>query len=184
MALLDNAQQYLGQNEVEQIGQQLGINPAVARTAIAVALPMIVGGLARHASSPSGADSIKQAASAHESVTVDVGRVLQAGPPADVGGTGGLLSRVFGQHQDAVQQGVQQASGLQSDQARRLLMMLSPVVLGVLARRQFGNQNVSQVDGGQLAGALQQEAQSAQRQAPNLGGLLGKLLGGAEAPGA
>jgi hypothetical protein len=181
MALLDNAQQYLGTNEVGQIGQQLGINPNVARTAIAVALPMIVGGLARHASNPAGADAIKQAASAHANVTDNVGNVLQAGPPADVG-TGGLLGRVFGQHRDAVEQGVQQASGLEADKTRRLLMMLSPVVLGVLARRQFGNQNVSQIDSGQLAGALQQEAQSAQRQSPNVGGLLGKLLAGAESP--
>jgi len=180
MALLDNAQQYIGQNEVGQISQQLGINPAVARTAIAAALPLILGGLARHASSPTGADAIKQAASAHSNVTDNVGRILQAGPPADVAGTGGLLGRVFGQHTDAVQQGVQQASGIESEKARKLLMLLSPVVLGVLARRQFGNQDVSQVDAGQLAGALQQEAQNAQRQSPNVGSLLGSLLSGAQ----
>src|SRR5690348_5713680 len=33
MALLDMAQQYLGQNEVAQISQQLGIDPNVAQTA-------------------------------------------------------------------------------------------------------------------------------------------------------
>jgi hypothetical protein len=182
MALLDNAQQYLGQNEVGQISQQLGINPNVARTAIAAALPMIVGGLARHASNSTGADAIKQAASAHASITDNVSTVIQAGPPADASGTGGLLGRVFGQHRDAVEQSVQQASGLESEKARKLLMILSPIVLGVLARRQFGNQNVSQIDSGQLAGALQQEAQNAQRQSPNVGGLLGKLLSGAESP--
>ena len=181
MALLDNAQQYFGQNEVGQISQQLGINANVARTAIAAALPMIVGGLARHAASQPGADAIKQAASAHSNVTDNVGSVLQAGAPADAASSGGLLGRVFGQHRDAVQQGVQQASGLESEQARRLLLMLSPVVLGVLARKQFGSQSVSQVDAGQLAGALQQEALNAQRQSPH-GGLLGKILSGAESP--
>jgi len=184
MALLDNAQQYIGDNQVGQISQQLGINPNAARTAIAAALPMIVGGLARHASSPTGADAIKQAASAHANITENVSSAFQAGPPADVASTGGLLARVFGQHRDAVEQSVQQASGLESDKARKLLLMLSPVVLGVLARRQFGDQNVSQIDAGQLAGALHQEAQNAQRNSPNIGGVLGKLLsgGGAEAP--
>jgi hypothetical protein len=182
MALLDNAHQYLGTNEVGQISQQLGINPNAARTAIDAALPMIVGGLARHASSSTGAAAIKEAASAHATIPDNVGNILQAGPPADISGAGGLLGRVFGQHRDAVEQGVQQASGLESDKAQRLLMMLSPIVLGVLARRQFGNQNVSQIDAGQLAGALQQEAQNAQRQSPNVGALLGKLLGGAESP--
>jgi len=184
MALHDNAQQYLGQNEIGQISQQLGINPNIARTAIAAALPMIVGGLARHAASPAGADAIRQAASNHASVTDNIASVLQAGPPADASASGGLLGRVFGQHRDAVEQGVQQASGLESDKARRLILMLSPVVLGVLARRQFGSQSVAQVDAGQLAGALQQEAQAAQRQSPNIGGALGRILGGAESAGA
>jgi hypothetical protein len=178
MALLDMVQQHLGQNEVAQISQQLGINPSVAQTAISAALPMIVGGMARHASSPQGAGAIQEAASAHQDVTDDVGSVLHVGPPADVGNAGGLLGRIFGQHRDTVQQGVQQASGLDSDKVKKLLMMLSPVVLGVLARHQFGGQEATQADPGQLAGALQQEAQTAQRQSPHVGGILGQLLGG------
>jgi len=62
-------------------------------------------------------------------------------------------------------------------------MMLSPIVLGVLARRQFGGQKATQADPGQLAGALQQEAQTAQRQSPHLGGLLGQILGAVESRG-
>ena len=177
MALLDMAQQYLGQNEVAQISQQLGVNPAVAQAAIAAALPMIVGGMARHASSPQGADGIQQAAQAHQDVPDDVGSVLQAGTPADVGDGGGLLGRIFGQHRDTVQQGVQQASGLDPEKAKKLLMMLSPVVLGVLARHQFGGQSATQANPGDIAGTLQQEAQNAQRQSPHLGGLLGQIIG-------
>ena len=179
MALLDMAQQYLGQNEVSQISQHLGVDPAVAQTAISAALPMIVAGMARHASNPQGAGAIQEAASAHEDVPNNVGSILHAGPPADVGATGGLLGRIFGQHRDTVQQGVQQASGLDPEKAKKLLMMLSPVVLGVLARHQFGGQQATRAEPGQLAGALQQEAQTAQRQSPHVGGLLGQLLGGA-----
>ena len=181
MALLDMAQQYLGQSEVAQISHQLGVNPAVAQTAIGAALPMIVGGMARHASQPDGASAIQDAASAHADVPDDVAGTLQAGPPADMGGGGGgLLGRIFGQHREAVQQGVQQASGLDPEKAKKLLMMLSPVLLGVLARRQFGGQKATQADPGQLAGALQQEAQTAQRQSPHVGGILGSLLGAVE----
>ena len=181
MTLLDMAQQYLGQNEVAQISQHLGIDPAVAQTAIAAALPMIVGGMARHASSSQGADAIQQAASTHEDVPDNVGSVLQFGPPADVdgGAGGGLLGRIFGQHHDTVQQGVQQASGLDPEKAKKLLMMLSPVILGVLARHQFGGQNATQANPGQLTNVLQQEARTAQQQSPHIGGLLGQLFGGA-----
>lgn len=177
MALLDLARQHIGQQEIGQISQQLGIDPSVAQTAVNAALPMIVGGMARHASQPDGADAIQQAASAHADAANNPGSVLKS-PPADVGG--GLLGRIFGQHNDQVQQNVQQASGLDSEKARKLLMMLSPIVLGVLARREFGGQKATQADPGQLAGALRQEAQTAQQQSPHVGGLLGKLLGAAE----
>jgi hypothetical protein len=183
MALLDIVQQHLGQNEVNQISQQLGVNPAVAQAAITAAVPMILGGMARHASQPQGAGNIKQAIGAHENVADNVPNVIQAGPPADVGASGGLLSRILGAHQDTVQQSVQQASGLDADKVKKLLMMLSPIVLGVLARREFGGQNAAQADTSQVAGTLQQEAQAARQQSPNVGGLLGKLLGAVESPG-
>jgi len=181
MALMDMVQQHLGQSEVNQISQQLGINPAVAQTAIAAAIPMIVAGMARHASQPQGASTIQQAITAHDGVTDNVGSVLQAGPPADVG-SGGLLGRILGTHQDTVQQSVQQVSGLDTEKARKLLMMLSPVVLGILARRQFGGQNAQQADPGQLGGVLHQEAQAAAAEAPHVGGLLGKILGAVQSP--
>ena len=177
MALMDVVQQHLGQSEVSQISQQLGISPGVAQAAIAAAIPMIVGGMARHASQPQGATTIQDAITAHDGVTDDVGSVLQAAPPADVSGSGGLLGRILGTHRDTVQQGVQQASGLDGENVKKLLMMLSPIVLGVLARRQFGGENAQQMDPGQLGGVLHQEAQQAATQAPHMGGLLGKILG-------
>ena len=184
MALADMVQQHLGSDEINQISQQLGINPAIAQTAIAAAIPMIVGGMARHASQPQGATSIQDAIAAHDGVTDNVPDILQAGPPADVAGGGGLLGRIFGGHREPVQQGVQQATGLDADKAKKLLMMLSPIILGVLARRQFGGQNVQQADPGQLGSVLHQEAQTAAQQAPHVGGLLGKILGAVQTPGA
>ena len=183
MALVDEVQQHLGSSEINQISQQLGISPGMAQTAIAAAIPMIVGGMAGHASQPQGATSIQDAVAVHDGVTDNIPNVLQAGPPADVGGgSGGLLGRILGGHRDPVQQGVQQASGLDSEKVRKLLMMLSPIVLGVLARRQFGGQNAQQADPGQLGGVLHQEAQTAAQQSPHVGGLLGKILGAVQSP--
>jgi hypothetical protein len=182
MALLDMVQGQLGQSAVNQVSEHLGVSPGVAQTAIAAALPMILAGMARHASSPQGADAIQQTTQAHQDVLDNVPDVLRAGPPAD---TGGLLGRVLGTHQQTVEQGVQQASGLDPEKAKKLLLMLSPIVLGALARHQFG--------GGQgtapaapskqdIGSTLQQEAaaaqQHAQRQVPQLGGLLGQIFGG------
>jgi hypothetical protein len=180
VALIDSVQQQLGPNEIGQISQQLGISPGVAQSAVSAALPMILAGMARHAQQPDGATTLDQAINAHSDVPNDLSRVIAAGPPADASaGSGGLLGRILGSHRDTVTGGVQQASGLDAEKTKRLLLMLSPILLGVLARRQFGGAAPSP---GALSGTLQQEAQSAAQNSPHVGGLLGKLLSAVEAP--
>jgi uncharacterized protein YidB (DUF937 family) len=49
MALLDAIHGHLGQSQIDQISQQLGIDPSMAQTAIAAAVPMIMAGMAKHA---------------------------------------------------------------------------------------------------------------------------------------
>ena len=183
MALIDSVQQQLGPNEIDQIGQQLGISPGVAQTAVSAALPMILAGMARHAQQPDGATTLDQAIDAHSNIPTDPARVIATGAPADASiGSGGLLGRIFGPHRETVTGGVQQASGLDADQAKRLVLMLSPILLGLLARRQFGGAAGTAKSPGALSGTLQQEAQSAAQNAPHVGGLLGKLLSAVEGP--
>lgn len=183
MAIIDSVQQQLGPNEIGQISQQLGISPGVAQTAVSAALPMILAGMARHAQQPDGATTLDQAISAHSDVPLDASRVIATGPPADAPtGSGGLLGRILGTHRDTVTTGVQQASGLDPDKTKRLLLMLSPILLGVLARRQFGGTSAAAKSPNELSGTLQQEAQTAAQNAPHFGGLLGKLLSAVEAP--
>ena len=181
MALIDSVQQQLGPNEINQIGQQLGVSPGIAQTAVTAALPMILAGMARHAQQPDGATTVDQAIDAH--TDTDTSSVIANGPAADAStGSGGLLGRILGMHRDTVTDGVQQASGLDADKTKRLLLMLSPILLGVLARRQFGGANAGTKSPGALSGTLQQEAQTAAQSAPHVGGLLGKLLNAVEAP--
>jgi hypothetical protein len=172
-SLLDSVHQQLGQNEISQISQQLGVDPATAQSAISAALPMIVGGLAQNAADPSGASAIHQSLDAHSGVLGNLAGLLGAGGLAD---GGGLLGRILGPHQAPVQEGVKQASGLDPDKTRKLLMILAPIVMGVLARSHANNQS----NAGQLGAVLQQEGQVAQQraqtQAPQLGGLLGQIF--------
>ena len=174
-SLLDSVQQQLGQNEISQISQQLGVDPSTAQSAIDAALPMIVGGLAQNAAQPAGASAIHQSLDSHSGVLGNLAGLLGAGAPAD---GGGLLGRILGQHQAPVQQGVEQASGLDPDKTRRLIMMLAPIIMGVLARKHANNQSSPT----QLGTVLQQEGQVAQQraqtQAPQLGGLLGQIFKG------
>lgn len=181
MSLIDAIQQHLGPTEINQISQHLGIDPATAQSAISAALPMMMGGMASHAQS-GGAEAVQQAIGAHSDVADNLSSVLQAGAPADTGTSGGLLGRILGGHTQTVNQGVQQATGLDSDKTRKLLMMLAPVVLGVLARRHFGGESAQQAAPAQVSNELAQEARTAAAKAPHTGGLLGKLLDAVEAP--
>jgi len=178
MGLLDAVQGQLDQSAVTQISQKLGINPALAQTAVAAAVPMIVAGMAKHASTPGGAQNIENAAEKHRDVPGNVGSVLQAGPPED---NTGLLGKILGQHHETVKDGVQKATGLDTQKAGKLLMMLSPVVLGMLARKQFGGQN-AQPQPSDITTTLKREAgearQQVQTQAPQAQGVLGQLLDG------
>ena len=171
MSILEEVQQELGQDKLAQISQQIGATPAQTQTAVQAAVPMLLGGMAGTASQPNGASAIQQALGSHAGILGNLGGLLGGAMPAD---GGGVLGKVLGGHQQTVQNGVQQAGGLDSSQTRHLLMIVAPIVLAILARR---HANASH---DQLGTQLQQEAQNAsvqaQKAAPHVGGILGKIL--------
>jgi hypothetical protein len=181
-SVLDIVQQHLGPQEVEQIGQQLGVDAGTAQQAVNAALPAMVGGMASNAQQPGGASGLQGLLGSHGGILGSLGSLIGAGGAAD---GGGILGKVLGQHQNTVQEGVQQTSGLGSEQTRKLLMILAPIVLGALARRAMSH-GAAQTDPGQLNEVLKQDAAQAQQQAQaqghHMGGLLGKILGMAESP--
>ncbi len=172
-SLLDMVQQHLGPTEINQISQQLGVDPGQAQSAISAALPMIVGGMASNATQPGGSDAIHQSLASHGGILENLGGLLGGGGAAD---GGGLLGKILGQHQAPVQQGVSQASGLDPDKTRQLLMMLVPIVMGVLARRQASANSTPAQVGDDLKRESQTAQQQTQAQAPQLGGLLGQIF--------
>jgi len=180
-SLIDLVKENLGPQELSQISQQLGTDQATTQQAVNAALPALVGGLANTAQQPQGVNGIQQLVSSHAGVLGSLGSLLGAGAPAD---GGGVLGRILGQHQPDVQQGVQQASGLGSDQTRKLLMILAPIVLGALAKRAMSHGTAN--DSAAIQQSLQEDGQQARQHAeahsPHLGGLLGKIVGMAESP--
>lgn len=77
-----------------------------------------------------------------------------------------------------MQHAVSQSSGLDVGQTKKLLALLAPIVLGVLAHKK----HEEKLNASQLSSHLQEAKQSAQQQAarqtPGLGGLLGDVFGG------
>lgn len=166
----DLTSQVLGQLDPASIGAiaaQLGIDPAQAEAAIQQAVPVVVGGLARNASTDAGAGALHDAVQDHAGG--DLGSVL--GSVLGGGGDGGaILGHIFGNRQGQAAQNIGQSSGIGTQNAGALMAMLAPIIMSVL-----GNMTRRQgVDSGGLGGMLGRELQNLGQ--GQHGGLLGSIL--------
>lgn len=94
--LVDQILGQLGPGQVSAIANQIGTDPQTAQSAIAQAIPLIVGGMAKNASTPAGADALHNALSDHAGNSVGdvLGAVLGGGQAG--GGLSGVLGRMLG----------------------------------------------------------------------------------------
>jgi hypothetical protein len=165
-------QDLLGQDQgtqaVDQISQNVGADSSLVNSAIQMALPALINGLANNASTPQGAESLNTALDQDHSgggVLDNLGGLAgmifggsQAAPPPRQADAGGILGHILGGSQGQVAQEVSQKSGLNMGQVAQILMFLAPIVMSYL-----GKQKQEQGVG-----------------ADGLGGLLGGLLGGGQ----
>lgn len=166
--------QHLQQGQgLQQVSQQLGIEPAQASSAVGAALPLLLGAMGRNAQQPQGADALLGALQRDHAPAAGGGFDLGGLLGSVLGGGGGnatngagILGHVFGGNSDRAAQGLSQATGLDSSKTSQLLAILAPIVMSYLAQR-FANGGTA----GQLSQALGQEAQAA-----NSGGLLTSVL--------
>ncbi len=185
MSLLDIVQQHLGPEQIKQISQHLGTDPATTSNAIQAALPMIVGGMAHTAQQPGGATAIQSAVDAHGAggILGSLGSLgglvgMLGGAAGGGSGGGGLLGSILGQHDATVQNGVQTASGLSASKVTALLAILAPIVMSALAQHAAAQPSTGSTGG--IGSILQQAAAAAQQNnsgSSAVGGVLGQILG-------
>ena len=176
MSLTDDLLSQLQGAPLQQMSQQLGLNPQQASGAISAALPLLMGALGNNAAKPQGAEALFGALQNNHS-GLDIGGVLGA----VLGGSGnspaangaGILGHIFGGNQGRAEAGLAQATGLSSDRAGQLMKILAPIVMAYLAQRMSSG---GQASAGGLSQILGQEKQQV-AQAGGIGaGLLGKVL--------
>lgn len=180
--LLDDLSSELQGDTLSKMSRQLGADDTSTAQAISMALPMLIGGLAREAEKPTGAQSLNRALEEdHDGSLLDnlsalfgagtIGAADVAVPRALNGA--GILEHVLGGKREPVEQGIGRATGLNSQQVGRLLMMLAPLVMAYLGRRkrQLG------ANANDIGSELQAERQEVERRAPYLGALLGQIFG-------
>jgi hypothetical protein len=171
MALLDMLQQQLGGEAVRQISNRIGADPGTTGNAIDAALPLLISALARNAGDTNQAQSLARAVSEdHDgSILDDVPGFF--GSASEKPGAG-ILRHVLGGRQQAVQQGLGQATGLDAGKAGTLLTMLAPLVMGALGRAKRENS----LDAGGLSTLLTGEQEHLKESAPGVMGALSRFL--------
>ncbi len=167
--LMDLLQKQFQGDNLDRISRRLGTDQGTAGSAVAAALPLLLGALAKNSSGSEGAESLSRALDRdHDgSIMDDLTGFLEGGST----GTGeGILRHVFGGGQARVAGAVSHSSGLKQESVPQLLAMLAPVVMGALGKTK--RQENLGTNG--LRDLLTQERRQVQAQ-PGAGGLLSIL---------
>lgn len=167
-----------GPQAVDQISQTVGAEPSLVNSAIQMALPALINGLANNASTPDGAQNLNNALEQHDGGILDnlgglgglASAILGGGQSSPQLNAGGILGHILGGNQGNVTQQISNQSGLNVGQVAQILMLLAPIVMGYLGRQKQQNN----LDAGGLSQMLGQQQQQIQ-QAPQ-GGFLQGLL--------
>jgi hypothetical protein len=124
---------------VQQVGRQFGLDESQASSALGALLPALVAGLHQNASSASGLESLEAAmlGGRHHSFLDDL---QSLGRPDTVNVGNDILGQIFGS-KDVSREVAQRASaqaGIGTDILKRMLPVVATLVMGALARQQFG----------------------------------------------
>lgn len=174
--LQDLLGQEKGNEAVEQLSQKLGANHTSVNSAIQMALPMILSGLARNASDKQGAQNLNQALEKdHDGSLLDnLMDYLGSGgtdPQSNRKTDGiGILGHIFGGKQTEIAKEVSQNTGLDMGQVAQLLITVAPIVMSFLGKQKQQN-NLDQDGLSNWLGEKKQEIE----QSPQ-GGFLNSIL--------
>jgi hypothetical protein len=159
-------------SQLEQIGRQVGVDQDQVASVLEGALPGMLAGLSKNASSSEGAEALWGALERDHSggVLDDVSGFLgNSGGMAD---GAKILGHIFGGKQGGVERSVSQASGVDASSVAQIMAMVAPLIMGALGKAK----NQMNLDPSALSQMLGQERQAAQQSAPDVMDFFGKML--------
>lgn len=154
-----------------QLAQRLGISENTARTAVNLAVPLILAALARNAAQPQGAQELHQAVKQDHDGSILDNLMGYIGNPQAANGAG-ILRHALGGQRPNVESNLAQATGLDQNSAGGLLEMVAPLVMGAIGRQQQANG----LDAQGLSQYLDEQQQQVQAADPGLMGTLQSML--------
>ena len=187
---MSDLEQLLAALPIDQLSSSLGEQPDSIIQAATVALPALLGGMQANAQDPAGALSLLDALTQHDnSLSDDPSDLSQI----DVSQGEKIASHVFGDNQDQVINQLGATSGVSGGLIRKLLPILAPIVLSLLAKkmRSGGTSSSSATGSGSSTGSggdllssvLEQVLKGATQGAggsssTNAGSIISDVLGG------
>ena len=180
--LMDLVKSQLSGGVMDVLASQLGNGATKQQTSGAAdnIMEVLLGGIARNAQSPDGANALNNALeNDHDGGILNNLQDLLGGNNAQpqyeraMNGAG-ILKHILGDKQSSVIDAISQSNGLNTNQTGNLMMKLAPLLLGVLGQQK--KQNSLDVSGltDLLSGAKQQQQQRAT--GSPLGGMLKNLI--------
>ena len=138
MSLLDTLKEHLDPKTIGGIASHLGIDPAMAQSAVESALPVIVGALAKNSAQPEGAAKLDKALEKDHAATGPAPSLFEqlsaAGPKLAEDGQK-ILGHIFGDKKAAAAEGVAGKSGLPIASVTNILGTLAPIVMGAIGKK-------------------------------------------------
>ncbi len=141
---------------LESLTKQLGANDnGMVSSAISAAIPMIMGAMAKNASTEQGAQALDNAlAKDHDGSILD--NLTGFLSSNDNGPGAAILGHVLGGNRGNVESGLSQMSNLNPQQSGQLLENLAPIVMGMLGRQKKSQGLDASGIAGMLLGARNQ----------------------------
>lgn len=168
--VVDAVMNEIGDQEIGAVAQRFGLSPNDAQNAIAQALPLMVGALARNTATPEGAQALHGALERDHS-GVDIGGLLGGlfGGAQGGGGIGDVLGGMLGGGKAG---GAQGGGGIGD--------VLGGMLGGGQAGGAQGGGGIGDVLGGILGGGQGGGGQAGGTQGGGIGDVLGSVLGGGQ----
>ncbi|WP_262149320.1 DUF937 domain-containing protein [Chryseobacterium foetidum] len=175
MSLLDLLTGNTGNQVAEQAENKFGVSKTQILALLAVAAPLVISYLRNKSQDAKEAESLNNALDKdHDGSILD--DVSQA--DARQGEGGSILSHIFGNDKNTVENNLSQNTGISMDKIGPILAMLAPVIMGYIGKEKQQN-NVGAGGLGDLLGGILGNAQNqSQASSDPLSNILGSVLGG------
>lgn len=180
-SVLDDLRSQLSGETVNDISRRIGADPQQTKAAIDGAIPMLLAAIGQEAADPDRRDGLQQAIQEdHDGSLVDN---IPAYLNGQLGGKAtngqGIVNHVLGERREPAARALAGKSGLDMGTIMSLLPLLAPIVMGMLGKKERSGG----LSPDNLADALGGDTRRAVNDSPDIGDLLGSVLGGQRGEG-